>query len=44
MGFPHIDLKPLERGMDALVRMAEALEGLLALGNRALDLLEKEQG
>ena len=36
---PMLDLKPLERGMDALVRMADALERLASaaedfLGNQ----------
>lgn len=36
-----IDLKPLERGMDALVRMAVALEALVELGNELLPLLKE---
>jgi hypothetical protein len=35
-----IDLKPLERGMDALVRMADALEALVDIGEQ---LLAKEE-
>lgn len=31
-----LDLKPLERGMDALVRMADALEKLVDIGERLL--------
>ena len=35
-----IDLKPLERGMDALGRMADALEKLAELGQWARDQYE----
>lgn len=37
MGFPGVDLKPLERGMDALVRMADALERLADLGEKVFE-------
>jgi hypothetical protein len=38
-----IDLKPLERGMDSLVRMADALEDLVKVG-KELVALQKKQG
>lgn len=40
MGFPMLDLKPLDRGMDALVRMADALE---RLANSAADYLDRQK-
>lgn len=40
---PGIDLKPLDRGMDALVRMAVALEALAKLGERLVALAERER-
>lgn len=38
-----LDLKPLERGMDALVRMAVALERMADLSERAIALAEEQQ-
>ena len=38
-----IDLKPLERGMDALVRMANALELLAQVAQKAVALAEEKK-
>lgn len=38
-----LDLSPLDRGMDALVRMAEALERLADVAERGLRYYEDEQ-
>jgi hypothetical protein len=39
-----IDLKPLERGMDALVRMADALERIATVAEFAEDEYRSREG